>query len=1288
MAVAINIPVGNPNIPSDRPESIAPTNNATRAYVTLRDTGRVSVVDLMALREIDTTPETATVDAISLPSGARPQGIVIDPKDNYAYISDQNRPNIYVLDINPNSATYHTVVQTIAIDSPSGLQQLTINSDSRKLFVTASDSNIHVININPLDKPTNLTSNPRQWHQQIGKILTPNGAMGITTTSDPSKITFTSGNPGTDGSGFGVLEITNSNPLSFAAEARYANLSLGSDFDYFDVNEGVAVTVTKDGKYAFVAGRNSRANINTREGGNIGIIANPLGPNPQLVAATRPIPDSLTNNLALSSDGKYLIASYPTINLGGSSYVFDVEEMIKAIENPGNYKLDARDRGVGSVGFVTNTERNATVADLARVPIDDINPLASIAADYEITGGNWINNFTFSVPEGTNRAPIGIGGNPKGLAIASVKNWLELEGPIGTSESESNPLTPTFKWDLKGDGEECGLTGFNPDTDVDEVNLYVSVFPQGKGLLPDDRWSGLNPTVEKDYNPNRVLTAQWKNGTWTWNGGNKAGSSEEFTLSNDRILTAGQEYHWAVEAVTNKRERKVVTDKFKTLLPAPISGGNTFSSVTVLTRGLEPQSNLIDRQFEQMASHLTKENGLVMRYDRATNKWGWLNFDGSTTFSPPTHKLGAPLILIPGWEQPPEATAFNSGFTEAAADAFFASLVALNQSLENTLFNSPMHFLGFGQGTAINNEIVQRLGSYFPLAGGISLVNRDLQMTTIDPHDFDQDYLVGSLKSFRDPEVRIWENVTYADNYYQDVPALDTQETNTRPGRRIAEADWNVHLGGSDGLNRIGFTEHSTDGKPQMHAVTWYGGTTNLSGSQLPSKHGERIYRRLGDLELDSSGNPTTPTWYTPDHTNANFTHGEQRAPWEGIGTGWFYSVLGGGSQLRPYDVNVSNRVPLTEDNTYTDETIGNKMRGDYAVPTLFKGNFDASKRFTYQSVPGWSFYNSLTVFDNHNVSQRHLHERDEIDTFLTEEQRILNYGLAGQNNTLKMGGNDGVKEIIHNLFLVPDQNSLHDSLKFNLHVPEDQLGAGRKITVSLRADVAGYEQFSSIGTIDLERVSGINSSPEELDSNIRKIGYGTEGFETFYLNVPQELRGKAALLKFEINDGTVYLDDISFGKKWESSMTLAEAEEYTKNSYYSGRMLYHGTNPAGAGNITNIGVNPARFIRGFLGEGFYLTNQENMAKIFSMDENNQSGVGPILKIMLNVKNPKVYEDLEEFVAHAKNYGLETGIQEPELTVRYTEYLKSQGYDAIVTTPTMMQHYLVFDPKQVVVVKE
>jgi hypothetical protein len=62
-----------------------------------------------------------------------------------------------------------------------------------------------------------------------------------------------------------------------------------------------------------VAGRNSKKIIegdNPLAGGNIGIIQDPLGPNPKLVAATQQMPELATNNLALSSDGKYLIGSY------------------------------------------------------------------------------------------------------------------------------------------------------------------------------------------------------------------------------------------------------------------------------------------------------------------------------------------------------------------------------------------------------------------------------------------------------------------------------------------------------------------------------------------------------------------------------------------------------------------------------------------------------------------------------------------------------------------------------------------------------------------------------------------------------------------------------------------------------------------------------------------------------------------------------------------------------------------------------------------------------------------
>ena len=648
--------------------------------------------------------------------------------------------------------------------------------------------------------------------------------------------------------------------------------------------------------------------------------------------------------------------------------------MIKAIENPGNYKLDARDRGVDTWGFQASNQRNATTADLARVPIDDINPLVSIAADYEIIEGNWINNFGFGIPDGTKRAPIGIGGNPKGLAIASVKNWLELKGPIGDSKNDSNPLTPTFKWDLKGENEPCGLPGFKPETDVEKVNLYVSVFPQGKGLLPGDRWDGLNSQDDKDYNPNRILTAEWENGTWTWDGKTKAGSSEEFTLSSDRMLTAGQQYHWAVEATTNGGTRKVVTNKFKTLLPTPISSGNTFSSVTVLTRGLEPgnpeNSQLIDGQINGVAKHIFDTGGTVMKYQSATGKWQSVTPQGNSWISNNSLQpaYGKPLVLLANWMdgmngmdgiEPKQL--YNSGFAEAAADTLFASMVQLDLNkgggvgspgqlydstgklirTQGAVFNSPLHFVGFGQGAVVNSEIVQRLGTFLPDAGGTSRANRDLQMTTIDPYDYDDNSFEGTYLNILDPEIKVWNNVTYADNYYQTNGI-----GNTINGRELSgtnwKSDWNVSLG-----NRAGFTTDNGEGASHREALAWYAGTANLTGSKLPSENGDTIYRRLGDLEQNNIAD-ATKTWYTPDHTNASFTQGDTKAPWEGIGTGWFHSVLGGGSQLRPYfdggkktknelanfeNYLKNNRVSVLEDNTYSA-----RMRGDYAVPTLFNG--------------------------------------------------------------------------------------------------------------------------------------------------------------------------------------------------------------------------------------------------------------------------------------------------------------------------------------------------------------
>jgi hypothetical protein len=154
-------------------------------------------------------------------------------------------------------------------------------------------------------------------------------------------------------------------------------------------------------------------------------------------------------------------------------------------------------------------------------------------------------------------------------------------------------------------------------------------------------------------------------------------------------------------------------------------------------------------------------------------------------------------------------------------------------------------------------------------------------------------------------------------------------------------------------------------------ALTWYVGTANLSSGQIPSTvivtRPAEVYRRLGDLVAAGYKDPKQ-TWYTPSQTDANFAHGDKNAPWEGIGTGWFNSVLGGGAtnQVRPANNTSTIRLKVSEDNLQGPAP----MHGDYAVSTLFNGNFDVvspswDPTGSTQSIAGWSI--------DSNAQQQHL---------------------------------------------------------------------------------------------------------------------------------------------------------------------------------------------------------------------------------------------------------------------------------------------------------------------------
>ena len=385
-----------------------------------------------------------------------------------------------------------------------------------------------------------------------------------------------------------------------------------------------------------------------------------------------------------------------------------------------------------------------------------------------------------------------------------------------------------------------------------------------------------------------------------------------------------------------------------------------------------------------------------------------------------------PLVLLADWSH--DSSIPDSGFSEAAADSLFASLVQLDQLLmddsdatQGAVFNSPLHLIGFSRGTVVNSEIVQRLGTYFPEAGGKpGTGQRDLQMTTLDPHDFNQPGLslpgIDSFTDFQEPKVQVWENVTFADNYYQSVPNLrgnsftpagrnlpnlpGTESGKTATGLEFPRIGWrsespnpdagllgkpdlSVLLGTNErraayGRSRAGFTRETDPiygfGGTHLRVPNWYAGTIDLASTHVSNSEmsdDNVIYRQRSDGRYEQffdksfsygegvTNEPRVSPWYRPDHKRAGFKNSVEDAPSEGIGTGWFYSVLGGGKDLRPQ--RRIDKVPVDFDNTYDAQ-----MRGDFAVPTLFNGNFDAVfnpqgilRQTVSQAIPGWSFHNN-----------------------------------------------------------------------------------------------------------------------------------------------------------------------------------------------------------------------------------------------------------------------------------------------------------------------------------------
>jgi hypothetical protein len=126
----------------------------------------------------------------------------------------------------------------------------------------------------------------------------------------------------------------------------------------------------------------------------------------------------------------------------------------------------------------------------------------------------------------------------------------------------------------------------------------------------------------------------------------------------------------------------------------------------------------------------------------------------------------------------------------------------------------------------------------------------------------------------------------------------------------------------------------------------------------------------------------------------------------------------------------------------------------------------------------------------------------------------------------------------------------------------------------------------------------------------------------------------------------------------WKPLMSKAEAEEYTRDSYYQGQDFYHGTSQEAANGITSESARIESESVNTYGEGFYLAFAKDIAKEYASEKDTPT----VLTARVNVKNPRKFRDSINF----DDFLRENSIPADDLQSRAaSKVLIYQGFDAV-----------------------
>ncbi|MCH2167041.1 MAG: tandem-95 repeat protein [Oceanicola sp.] len=488
---------------------------------------------------------------------------------------------------------------------------------------------------------------------------------------------------------------------------------IGTSFQRYDLDIQTAgeILMSPDGLYAFVVDTGHRSSPDrstlakienqTTIGTKIGVVLDPLGSEPRFLGSVGVFPNQEIKDIALDPSGQRLVA---TLWHSDTVLAYDTSALIaRATE------------------MITSTGKDVNDPSIEPLDLNDT--------------------------QGVNKPGIDIS-RPSAIAFSTASEIFvtPVTEPIVNWGENRDELRLTFGWDPEK----------VPNSD-EGVQLYLSTRAPGLGLFPSDPPlhdaggdKALKPFAN-DYNPGRVWSTPqgfaFKIGRAYEIGADRIvqdlgeasqNGTVEVTFSEDfmEIVTAGTTLYWGVQfGAAGIRAASSVE------VAARAAGADEIAHVTLLTHGFQPFMSVLDGAWSvgygqpetmlKLAREISDASGgaAVLLYDKRTGQW--VNPENGLTGAAGI-TLGRGVVLVSDWVTESDIT--DEGFSEAAADALFASLMALDQETEHRLLDAPLHMIGHNRGASVNSEIAQRLAAHLPEIN-------DVHVTTLDPFDQSQETL-------------------------------------------------------------------------------------------------------------------------------------------------------------------------------------------------------------------------------------------------------------------------------------------------------------------------------------------------------------------------------------------------------------------------------------------------------------------------------------------------------------------------------------------------------------------